>query len=155
LIRKNFAHRFANLSSDAPKRTGEKTVSWRPAPRPATNRRIPVEIRRGHVYLVDFNPRIKTKSGKLRPAVVLQSDLVSEAGYPSTVVVPTTTQLVENAGLLRLRLKRGVAGIERESDVLIGQLIAVANESFSQEIGVLPVALLRELERRVRIVLEL
>jgi mRNA interferase MazF len=114
-----------------------------------------MEIRRGHVYLVDFNPRIKTKPGKLRPVIVLQSNLVSEAGYPSTVVIPTTTQVVENAGLLRLRLKRGVAGIERESDVLIGQLIAVANESFKREIGVLPVALLRELERRIRIVLEL
>ena len=155
MIRKSFARRFANLSSDVPKRTGERTVSWRPALYPATSRRTSVEIRRGHVYLVDFNPRIKTKPGKLRPAVVLQSDLVSEAGYPSTVVVPTTTQLVENAGLLRLRLKRGVGGIERESDVLIGQLIAAANESFRQEVGVLPVALLRELERRVRIVLEL
>ena len=114
-----------------------------------------MEIRRGHLYLVDFNPRIKTKPGKLRPAVVLQSDLVSEAGYPSTVVIPATTQLVENAGLLRLRLKRGVAGIERDSDVLIGQLIAVANESFRREIGALPVALLQDLERRVRILLEL
>jgi len=114
-----------------------------------------VEIRRGHLYLVDFNPRIKSKPGKLRPAVVLQSNLVSEAGYPSTVVVPATTQLVENAGLLRLRLKRGVAGIERDSDVLIGQLIAVANESFRREIGALPVALLQDLERRVRILLEL
>ncbi|MBI2456209.1 MAG: hypothetical protein HYV46_08740 [candidate division NC10 bacterium] len=45
--------------------------------------------------------------------------------------------------------------MQRDSDVLIGQLIAVANESFKREIGVLPVALLRELERRVRIVLEL
>ena len=114
-----------------------------------------MEIRRGHLYLVDFNPRIKSKPGKLRPAVVLQANLVSEAGYPSTVVVPATTQLVENAGLLRLRLKRGVAGIERDSDVLIGQLIAVANESFRREIGALPVALLQDLERRVRILLEL
>jgi mRNA interferase MazF len=114
-----------------------------------------MEIRRGHIYLVDFNPRIKTKPGKLRPAVVLQSNLVSEAGYPSTIVVPATTQLVENAGLLRLRLNRGVAGIERDSDVLIGQLIAVANESFKREIGVLPAGLLRDLERRVRIVMEL
>jgi hypothetical protein len=48
-----------------------------------------------------------------------------------------------------------VAGVERESDVLIGQLIAVANQSFKREIGVLPATLLRELERRVRIVLEL
>ena len=114
-----------------------------------------MKIQRGHVYLIDFNPRIKTKPGKLRPAIVLQSDLVSEAGSPSTLVIPTTTQVVENPGLLRLRLKRGVGGIERESDVLIGQLIAVANESFKREIGVLPVTLLSELERRVRIVLEL
>ncbi len=62
---------------------------------------------------------------------------------------------MENAGLLRLRLKCGGAGIERESDVLIGQLIAVANESFKREIGVLPLSLLHELERRVRIILEL
>jgi hypothetical protein len=41
---------------------------------------------------------------------------------------------VENAGFLRLRLKRGVGAIERDSDVLIGQLIAVANESFQREI---------------------
>jgi mRNA interferase MazF len=112
-----------------------------------------MEIRRGHLYLVDFNPRIKTKPGKLRPAIVLQSDLVTQAGYPSTIVVPTTTQLVENAGLLRLRLKRGVASIEHDSDVLVGQLIAVANESFKREIGVLPSALLRDLEHRVQIVL--
>ena len=80
---------------------------------------------------------------------------MSEAGYPSTVVVPTTTQLVENAGLLRLRLKRRVAGLERDSDVLIGQLIAVANESFKRELGALPAPLLRDLERRFRIILEL
>ncbi|MBI5480519.1 MAG: type II toxin-antitoxin system PemK/MazF family toxin [Deltaproteobacteria bacterium] len=87
--------------------------------------------------------------------MVLQSDLVSEAGYPSTVVVPTTTQLVEDAGLLRLRLGRGVGGIERESDVLVGQVIAVANESFHKEIGGLPPTLMEELSRRVRIVLDL
>ena len=114
-----------------------------------------MEIRRGHLYLVDFNPRIKTKPGKLRPAIVLQSNLVSEAGYPSTVVIPTTTQLVENAGFLRLRLKRGVGATERDSDALIGQVIAVANESFQLEIGELPTLLMQELERRVRILLDL
>ena len=114
-----------------------------------------MDIRRGHVYLVDFNPRIRTKPGKLRPAIVLQSDLVSEAGYPSTVVVPTTTRLVEKAGLLRLRLKRSTAGIDHDSDVLIGQIIAIANESFRRELGVLDTDLMRELERRIGIVLEL
>ena len=114
-----------------------------------------MDIRRGHVYLIDFNPRVRTKPGKVRPAVVLQSDMVSEAGYPSTVVVPTTTQLIDNAGLLRLRLKSGMAGVDRESDVLIGQVIAVANESFKRKLGALTSDLMRELERRLKIVLDL
>jgi mRNA interferase MazF len=112
-------------------------------------------IKRGHLYVIDFNPRIKTKPGKLRPALVLQSDLVNEAGYPSTIVIPTTTRLIENAGMLRLRLKKGQGGISRDSDLLLGQLIAVANESFRQEIGALPNALMEELENRIRIILGL
>ena len=112
-------------------------------------------IKRGHLYIVDFNPRIKTKPGKLRPALVLQSDLVNEAGYPSTIVIPTTARLVENAGILRLRLKKGQGGIARDSDLLLGQLIAVANESFRQEIGALPNAMMEELENRIRIILSL
>ena len=112
-------------------------------------------IKRGNVYVIDFNPRIKTKPGKLRPALVLQSDLVNDAGYPSTIVIPTTTRLVENPGILRLRLNKGQGGIARDSDLLLGQLIAVANESFRQEIGMLPNPVMEELENRIRIILSL
>ncbi len=114
-----------------------------------------MEITRGHLYIVDFNPRVKTKPGKFRPAVVIQSDLVNEAGYPSTIVIPTTTRLVENPGILRLRIRKGQGGLARDSDLLLGQLIAVANESFRREIGVLPAPLIDELENRVRIILGL
>lgn len=114
-----------------------------------------MEIKRGHLYVINFNPRVKTKPGKLRPAVVLQSDIVNEAGYPSTIVIPTTTRLVADPGILRLRIRKGIGGLAQESDLLLGQLIAVANESFRQEIGVLPDDLLDEMERRVRIILNL
>ena len=114
-----------------------------------------MELKRGHFYIVDFNPRVKTKPGKLRPAVVLQSDLVNEAGYPSTIVIPTTTRLIEDPGILRLRIKKGHGGLTHDSDFLLGQLIAVANESFRKEIGVLPDHLMDELEKRIRIILGL
>lgn len=114
-----------------------------------------MEIKRGRLYVVDFNPRVKTKPGKLRPAVVLQSDLVNEAGYPSTIVIPTTTRLVDDPGILRLRIEKDQGGLARDSDLLLGQLIAVANESFRQEIGALPDDLMDEVEKRVRIILGL
>jgi len=71
------------------------------------------------------------------------------------MVIPATTRLGENPGILRLRLKKGQGGLARDSDLLLGQLIAVANESFRQEIGGLPDSLMNEVERRVRIVLSL
>lgn len=112
-------------------------------------------IKRRHLYIIDFNPRIKTKPGKLRPALVLQSDLVNEAGYPSTIVIPTTTRLVENPGTLRLRVRKGQGGLVRDNNLLLGQLIAVANESFRREIGTLPDPLMEEVENRIRIILSL
>lgn len=42
-----------------------------------------------------------------------------------------------------------------ESDLPLGQLIAVANESFAKEIGSLSVSTIEEIERRVRIILDL
>ncbi|HEV8130426.1 MAG TPA: type II toxin-antitoxin system PemK/MazF family toxin [Acidobacteriota bacterium] len=114
-----------------------------------------MEIRRGYLYVVNFNPPIRTKPGKLRPALVLQSDLVNEAGYPSTVVIPTTTKLIENPGLLRLHLPKGEAGLDRDSDLLLGQVIAVANDSFRRQIGFLSGHLMDEVERRARIILAL
>src|SRR5262245_49570315 len=112
-------------------------------------------IKRGHVYIIAFNPRIKTKPDKLRPALVLQSDLINEAEYPSTIVIPTTTRLVENPGVLRFRLKKGQGGVSRDRDLLLGQVMAVANESFRQEIGSLPNESMEELENRARIILGL
>lgn len=114
-----------------------------------------MEITRGHLYVVDFNPRIKTKPGKLQPALVIQSDLVNEAGYPSTIVIPTTTRLVDNPGILRLHIKKGQGGIAHNSDLLLGQLITVSNDSFREEIGRLPDMVMTEVQYRVRIILSL
>ncbi|UVT14770.1 MAG: type II toxin-antitoxin system PemK/MazF family toxin [Nitrospira sp.] len=114
-----------------------------------------MQIKRGHLYVVDFNPRVRTKPGKLRPALVVQSDLVNEAGYPSTIVIPTTSKLVEDPGILRYRLSKGDAALDCDSDLLLGQMIAVANESFSKEMGSLPQSTFEEIERRIRIILGL
>ncbi|MGB5479092.1 MAG: type II toxin-antitoxin system PemK/MazF family toxin, partial [Thermoanaerobaculia bacterium] len=49
-----------------------------------------VKIRRGALYLADLNPRRGTEPGKIRPILVIQSDLLNEAEHPSTWVLPCT-----------------------------------------------------------------
>jgi mRNA interferase MazF len=114
-----------------------------------------VKILRGHVYVVDFNPRVRTKPGKVRPAIVVQDDVVNDAGYPSTIVVPTTSRLADTDTPLRLRLPAGTAGLDRDSDALVAQMIAVANESFRKTLGPLPADIQEMLDRKLRMVLGL
>lgn len=114
-----------------------------------------MKIIRGHLYVVDFNPRVHTKPGKLRPAIVIQSNLVNDAGYPSTIVVPTTSKVINDAGFMRMPIPKGVCGLEKPSDVLLGQIIAIANISFKTHLGPLPESLFSEIEARLKIVLEL
>ena len=54
-----------------------------------------------------------------------------------------------------MRLPAGVACLERESDVLVAQVIAVANESFRKELGALPEDVVSALCDKLRLVLGL
>jgi len=98
--------------------------------------------RRWHVYVVDLAPRVGTKPGKQRPCVAIQPSEFGAAGHPSTVILPLTTRVVaEDAFPLRVRVPAGVCGLDRESDVLVDQMLAWDNALFREELGLLPEAL--------------
>ena len=50
-----------------------------------------------HVYVVDLEPRVGTKPGKQRPCLVIQPTPFAAAGLPSTVVLPLSTRLIDDA----------------------------------------------------------
>ncbi|MBF0493462.1 MAG: hypothetical protein HQM15_11885 [Deltaproteobacteria bacterium] len=52
-------------------------------------------------------------------------------------------------------MPKGLCGLEKESDLLVGQMIAVANLSFRKELGSLPDELFNELQRRLLSLLDL
>lgn len=114
-----------------------------------------LEIRRQHVYLVNFNPRLGTKPGKLRPALVLQTDLLNKVEHPSTIVLPFTTKINPKGGELRFFLPEKRAGNETRSDILMDQIIAIDNASFVKELGRLPDEDFQEVLRRLNIILEI
>jgi mRNA interferase MazF len=80
----------------------------------------PMAYKRGGVYLANFNPSKGTEPGKIRPCLVMQSDLLSDAGHPSTTILPLTTQLIKNAAPLRSRIKSRDE-LKSDSDVMLDQ----------------------------------
>jgi mRNA interferase MazF len=101
--------------------------------------------RRWHLYIVDLEPRIGTKPGKERLCLAIQPSEFGEAGLESTVVLPLTTKVSqEDAFPLRVRIPKGTAGLERDSDVLVDQVLAWDNSLFHKELGLLPDALIEK-----------
>lgn len=88
-----------------------------------------MRIKRGAIYLANFNPSKGTEPGKTRPCVVMQSDLLNEAGHPSTTVLPLTTQLLNEAAPLRFRVKARDA-LEADSDIMLDQTRTIDNHRF-------------------------
>jgi mRNA interferase MazF len=104
--------------------------------------------KRWHLYVVDLEPRVGSKPGKQRPCLAIQPSEFAEAGLTSTVVLPLTTRLSKgDAFPLRVRLSKGTAGLEKESDILVDQVLAWDNTLFKQELGELPEALQEQVKR--------
>ncbi len=106
--------------------------------------------RHGHLYLADLNPRFGTEPGKLRPVVVIQSDLLNQAGHPSTWIVPCTTRQVGD-NLLRVVLPAGSAGNRQDCEIMIDQSRAIDNRRIKRLLGPLPSSLLREVKEKLRL----
>jgi mRNA interferase MazF len=84
-------------------------------------------ISHGALWLANLNPGRGTEPGKVRPVLILQNQALLDAGHPSTLVIPLTTNLVDDAEPLRIRIASG-DGLAKDSDLLVDQLRAIDNK---------------------------
>lgn len=108
-----------------------------------------MKIQRGLLYQADLSPRRGSEPGKIRPVLVIQTDLLNETGHASTWVLPCTTRL-SGENLLRVSLPRGIAGNRDDCEIMIDQSRAIDNRRFVRALRALPRSLLREVEEKLR-----
>lgn len=109
-----------------------------------------VRIEHGGLYVADLNPRRGTETGKSRPVLVIQTDLLNAAGHPSTWVLPCTTRLVGD-NLLRVALPKGSAGNSGDCEIMIDQSRAIDNDRLKRQLGKLAPRLLAEVKEKLRL----
>ncbi len=91
-------------------------------------------IRKFHVYTADLNPRFGTEPGKIRPVVVVQTNLLND-DHPSTIICPITTSVQPKSNILRVHLNESESGLKKESDIVVDQIRAIDNRRFKEHIG--------------------
>ena len=108
-----------------------------------------MKIRHGGLYLADLNPVKGTDAGKMRPVLVIQSDLLNDVGHRSTWVLPCTTRCV-GENVLRVPLPAGIAGNFVDCEAMIDQSRAIDNRRFKKELGRTPPLVLNEVKEKLR-----
>ncbi len=92
---------------------------------------------RGEIWLVNLNPARKSNEmGKVRPVVVFQNDELNQSDYPTTIVIPLSTSLVDDTEPIRMRIKAR-EDLEKDSDIIVTQIRAIDNDRFIQKLATL------------------
>jgi mRNA interferase MazF len=77
-------------------------------------------VKRGEIWVGNLNPNRGAEIGKVRPVLVIQEDQLTDAGLPTVVVLPLTTQT--RPGLQRMRvLIRARDRLRQDCQVMVDQ----------------------------------
>jgi len=107
------------------------------------------------IWLADLNPQIGTETGKVRPVLVIQTDLLNNIPHLSTLVCPLTTNLTSGANILRISVRRGTANLHQDCDIMIDQIRAIDNKRLIRKIGSLPRHLIEQVKENILIILDI
>ncbi len=113
-----------------------------------------MKIKQFDLWTADLNPQIGTEPGKTRTVLIIQTDLLNSV-HPSTIICPITTNVIKESDILRIHLKKGVANLQKPSDLMIDQIRAIDNKRLIKKIGELPGDMRKSVVENIKIILDI
>ncbi len=111
-------------------------------------------VSKGEIWLVNLNPvKRNNEMGKIRPAVVFQNDELNRNGYPTTIVIPLSTSLIDDAEPIRMRISKR-DDLEKDSDLVLTQIRVIDNSRFIKKLGKLSREEIRLLKKNFEEIIE-
>ena len=90
---------------------------------------------RGEIWLANLNPSKKANEvGKIRSVLIFQNDEINKSTYPTTIVIPLSTSLIDDAEPLRYRIGARER-LEKNSDLLLAHIRSVDNSRLIEKIA--------------------
>jgi len=114
-----------------------------------------MQVKRFEIWVADLNPQIGTEPGKTRPVLIVQTNLLNKIPHPSTIICPLTTNIQKESEILRVHIKKGIASLNENCDIMIDQLRAIDNKRLLKKLGELPENLSNKVKENLTIILDL
>ena len=109
---------------------------------------MPVEVRRGDIYWIDWNPGRGSEQRGLRPALVIQNDIGNT--YSSTTIVAALTTAVEKPYPFLVRVSSKESQIPKDSTVNLAVILTVAKARLGNKCGELSEAKMAEVDKAIK-----
>ena len=111
-----------------------------------------MKIKQFEFGLANLNPAKGTEPGKVRPVVIVQTDLLNES-HPSLIICPITTNVLTESELLRVHLNE--CQLEVLSDILVDQIRAIDKKRLISKLGELTRIQADRLGENIKLILDL
>lgn len=115
-------------------------------------------MRRGEIWLVDFEPSRGSEANKRRPAIIVSNDganaRAERLGRGVLTVVPLTSN-VERIYTFQVVLPAAATGLQRDSKAQGEQVRSVTIERIGSRLGSVPPALMSDIDKALRLHLAL
>ncbi|MEO5909676.1 MAG: type II toxin-antitoxin system PemK/MazF family toxin [Pelobium sp.] len=112
-------------------------------------------INKFEIWISDMNPGMGTEPGKIRPVLIVQSDLLHQLGHISTIVCPISSQ---KRGISKLRIsveQSKLNGLQKPSSIVIDQIKAVDFSRLKNKIGELETKYHNAVKKALQLVLDI
>lgn len=115
-------------------------------------------MRRGDIHAVDLDPVRGSEASKRRPAVIVSNDganlTATRLGRGVVTIVPLTSN-IERIHPFQVLLPSAGTGLERESKAQAEQVRSIAVERLGARLGIVPGALMLQIDEALRLHLAL
>jgi mRNA interferase MazF len=108
------------------------------------------------IWFADLDPSVGSEPGKIRPIVIIQSDVLNKAGHRTTVACAISSLSTAGVSFIRIAIDpSGYNGLLKKSYILCDQIRAIDVSRLKSRIGMLEQIDINRLNASVQAILSL
>jgi len=111
-----------------------------------------VHLKRGEIWLVNFNPGWGSEQTGIRPALVIQNDIGNR--YASTTIVAAITTRIKIYPVT-VFLSARITGLSKDSMANLAQILTLDKQRLQRKLGVLDNDTMQKVDKALGISLDL
>lgn len=113
-----------------------------------------MEIKRGDILLVNFEPVKGSEQGRIRPAIVIQNNILNKFS-PLTIVAPVTSKIYEKEYPTNVFIKQDDSVLNNDSTILLNQIRTIDKRRIMRKLGALDIFFMNKIDLAIKICLGL